>query len=1015
MAATQDDRINGLKKQLPEADTIEALRDLIRQVDAFQPAGLDAELLGDLREEVFERVRRLSTGRPREIKDLLVGHLLPLCLREAGTGVRRRDYREFLRNWLDDYPGTDRHDLRDAVLAEVVVALTSAGPEYAVSTAAEIGYRDQRVIAALRAIVATHDNELGDQALQAIVRLGVPRKHRDELLGLLHQRAAVRWTPMLVASLQELPHKNNLDLLLGRVRSVPSGPGIGMILEELTLQAVAAIAELHADDANLQDIIWQRIATLQNETEGPIERVLRRNGRLAEGVDTPGVVPTYFKLLDSEVGERYGIIYDRLEALTKPRQLLGWDSGLDDRKLEIILSDACAGSGMVGNWSTRGRRQKLLAWETLLCLGRREAQKLLGRAVASETNGYVVAEIFDIGACLEIDPLPPDVPELIAARSSQVLDEESQRLIAQIGAIGVAHSARTRAAFDALLGYEAIGARGVLLSLVEALADCAAERIAAGDRDIEGTIWNAARGDQHANRRTAAVAALARLLRRRVVRPPSVGDLLAIIRDETLKTYERRELIDAIGHLDPAFSDSEVVSGLKTIVTEKAKPDSATTNDTGWQAITSVALGALARLGVLANDPELLEGVLGLTQVTGGWGFANGLDRVEGNAFVVGLLYTADPDAFAPAAAALIDSGDWATLSRLRPHLTAGPVPAPQAVIESLVRRIRHVQTGRTAEPELFALLARLDPGRLASEQWGGWEDWPPQARAAYAGAVRDAVPPRHERLRLLLPLMGDGQYGVRRAAYRAAVDDTGTFADVCRSWAMTRVGQEAVEVRERAAEAAGWLSSIERAAEVDDLANDPEPTVRRAFARCERERRERHWATLYTNRVLTVRESSEVLGGWRYGRALARVGDDVTLERLEHRRGNVDLPPAVRRWLSRIIKQVRNRWDEATRHWPEPWFARRGRIERMEGHVAHEDGREEPFQGWLWQAISDDATGTSSWGGWASGTFRDVGRMKLVISGMAPSYITVTLTTAPQGITYFSGNGRYPRASAHS
>ena len=237
----------------------------------------------------------------------------------------------------------------------------------------------------------------------------------------------------------------------------------------------------------------------------------------------------------------------------------------------------------------------------------------------------------------------------------------------------------------------------------------------------------------------------------------------------------------------------------------------------------------------------------------------------------------------------------------------------------------------------------------------------------------------------------------------------------ICESWALTNEGEDAVELRERAAEAAAWLPDELRSLQIAALATDPEATVRQAFKRCDRERRERKWAEIYVNRIMAVTDDRGIEAIWRYGRALAAVGDDQVLERLERRRKNVDVPPALQHWLTRIIKKLRNRWDEVTRRWPEPWFARRGHLEEVEGVVVQAEGAEIAFRGWLWLVIKSDPTAIGSWGGWAIQGGLRAGSATLRINGRTPAEILVNHVNAPSGATYFSGNEPYPSASETS
>jgi hypothetical protein len=333
-------------------------------------------------------------------------------------------------------------------------------------------------------------------------------------------------------------------------------------------------------------------------------------------------------------------------------------------------------------------------------------------------------------------------------------------------------------------------------------------------------------------------------------------------------------------------------------------------------------------------------------------------------------------------------------------------------VVEALVRRILRVNTGRQAEPELFALMARLDPDHMAHQNWPAWDECPPTVRAAFADAIRIASPPEDQALTLLVPLMGAGQYGVRRAAYRAATAHASTLANLCQLWATTS-DRFSVESRERAAEASAWLPSDLKTSQIEALADDHEPTVRNAYARCEVERRERVWAALYVDVVVKVKIAAEIPGAWRYGLALGKVADDAALERLERRRSEPDLPPAVQRWLSRIIKKVRKRWDDTTRRWPEPWYARGGRIEAVAGTIAGKDGREETFKGWLWQEVSGESISFTSWGGWTTHMPQMANDLILKIEGRSAAKIITSQShissLSRNEIMHFFGQDKYP------
>jgi hypothetical protein len=1017
MPTVERTQVERLYQLLMEAGTIETLRPLLREIEVVERTGQDAVEIDGLREQVFDGLLRLAKDLPEEASAILLDDLLPLCLRRKedwpGMSMRGR-YDEMLRKWIDEFPGPVRDTLRAAVTSVVADAMKGPRVEPACATIWALGHRTAEIVATLEAIANAHDDEIGDLALRTRVHLGVPDTDRAEVLTELHRKAERRWNHSLVAAFQELADRDSLDVVFGRLKGEASSPEDAErepFLDDVAMQIPSAIADRYPQDGLLQDGIWRRLMAAPSAER--LRSALIMNSSFAARVDSPEVVLTYLGLINFDASVRRDVFYYRLEDLVRPRQLIGWDSDPGDRALSVLRRDACDGTAMEDNWATQELGRKLLAWETLLSLGRADLTRLIDSAVDAETNGYVVAEILNIIACMAVDPLPACVPELIAAVFTRIGAKHDQRLIAHIGAIRVAHSAQSEEAFWALTKHVSVKEEGVLLSLIEALADCAAAMIKSGKLDAETILWQSTAEDQPSPRRIAAAAALSRLIRRRLLQRPCVDLILDRIRDESLDVFARRDLLDASSHIGGGDQEPQLLEVLRTIAAEGPVVDDPPAGTYLVPELGHVALGALARLGVLATDDELLSTKLKLAKSPDGWTAPLGSSGASSTSSVIGLLYAGDPTAFAPAIATLIRDCDWLVLSRLVPPLSQSYHATPPVVIEALVERIHRVQTSRTAEPELFSLLARLSSDRLVREPWGDPVGWMPQARAEFAAAVATARPSSDEVQALLLPLLGDGQYGVRRSAYRAMTSVApDALATVCESWALTKEGGDAIELRQRAAEAAAWLPDRLRTPEVTSLATDQEPSVRQAFARCERERREREWAAHYLERIVAVDHERDVPIVWRYGRALGKLGDDQALEMLERRRRNSDLSPAIRHWLTRTIKRVRAHWDEATRRWPEPWFARRGRLEEVAGVAVQADGSETEFRGMLWHVVDSEPTKPSSWGGWSTQSELRIGAAKLRISGRRPSEILVSQVSMPSRTTYFSGNDTYPTLS---
>ena len=143
----------------------------------------------------------------------------------------------------------------------------------------------------------------------------------------------------------------------------------------------------------------------------------------------------------------------------------------------------------------------------------------------------------------------------------------------------------------------------------------------------------------------------------------------------------------------------------------------------------------------------------------------------------------------------------------------------------------------------------------------------------------------------------------------------------------------------------------------------------------------------------------------------LSSVGDDEVLERLEERRRQ-ELPPGVRHWLGGLTHQeLRIRWDEVTRGWPEPWFARRGRLERVDAFARRTIAKAKP--------VSPAGCGMSRPRIWWNPAFGAGGAMKdfcfrprsrRYLSRVAGRQASSSRRTAwPRGPSYFVGSGPYP------
>ena len=188
---------------------------------------------------------------------------------------------------------------------------------------------------------------------------------------------------------------------------------------------------------------------------------------------------------------------------------------------------------------------------------------------------------------------------------------------------------------------------------------------------------------------------------------------------------------------------------------------------------------------LLAGDEEVMASVLGFRRAGGGWELA--LAEANGGIipYVTGVLLADLPERFASAAGQIIRDASVRGFYQMAPFLRDARDRLPQPVLDALVERTRLMDLGMTAEPEVLFLLAQISPERLVREPWERLEEWLPQARAALADALALAGRLMGElaecRGRLFARLIGDGLFGVRRAAYRALAEvDPRLLANLC-------------------------------------------------------------------------------------------------------------------------------------------------------------------------------------------------------------------------------------------
>lgn len=1008
-----DLRIKEISEQLVRPESVEAVRTVLARIDQL-PSEPELWLhLNGLIRRAFGSIRELTVGDDKKATTVMIEDLLPRCLRPV-TEVDSQKlprYDIVLGEWLASLSEERRHEIRKVALPRALNSLDGQTVQNALRLIGSIDYWDQELLNRLDDLIEIREDDVGDQALSVRVWLCPAEQRAPWLLSQLHARIArgVSRYRVFAASgvaTNGLAMFETAELIWLHWLAPRLDPTVNAerdVLLDLSLSILGEIAAQSRDGA-LPERVWSWLLQLnQTMPQKPGNNLILTSG-LCPRLNVAHVIPEVLRLALYRCEIQPYFHYRLLRQCALPAHLTGWDT-VPPENLKEVQEHATTPTGMTGRFSTVALDQKEAAWDVMLCKGERSLLPALGDALAGEPSGFVLNRFLELAGCLALPSLPTEVSELLATVPAREAWSDQERLIAQIGAIRAAHGATDWEALDALLGYHQVGP-GVLLSLIEALAETAIRTLGTGDRSPVDRILEAAETAPRKDTRAAASGAVSILLEGRHLSSEEIARAATVTGAPGTDPYARRELLFAFETLDPGYVPASVFEYASAILDHDA-------GDESWDP-RSAALTVLARDPKSRSDDKFLTTRLGL--IINDSGVAAGPRSFGGVIpYVVGRYFVTEPERFGPAVVSIISEGNAAALSNLLPAVRkAGPKCTPE-VIESLVARLQRAQGGLVAELPLIEALAAVAPERLLMDGCREMQAWLPQARADLAdilGRLTDLSDSLDlQRFDLLVKLAGDGIYAVRRAAYRAAAGcNPERLARLVHSWSVWHeTGREGP--RRRAAECAGWLSSGFTVS-IRALGWDQEPGVREAYRRSMNEHKERLRSREYEERVLSVRESHEVVGAWRYGVALSQVGDDLTIHRLVNRISG-DLPPSVRFWLSRVRDGVERRWKDVTQKWPEPWYARPGNLEAFTGTI-RTDNHATPVAGILWLVHGEHPSELSSWGGWGA-TEGHVGTgelVLLVIPGRLQGKIIITSSQIPEGSIVFSGSGPYPAVS---
>ena len=967
---------NELRKQINKAKSPEEILHVLKKLyRLFEQSVADEKDVSFLHEMTLRSLQNSTLETPFKAKELILEHLIPICIQDASSSQSRFDLgqiRRRLADWINQYPSTVSEEIRDAILNRLLEAIGGESPRGACLTVSEIGFRRPDIVEALWRIIDEQNNETGDTALSTLVSLGVLGKERERSIEEIHCRMAQRYNPSLASALHRLADRRSLEPIMKHWLLI-TNMDQGRWDFEHAIGLLPAIADAAPEDAPLQDKVWGHVLEAlkaHSEKVHPVA-ILSFRSDLAPRCNTPDVVRVLLRSLQSEFGDsssptrRSYLIQLRLTECVRPLQQLAWHGALNDRLVHVLKTDACRDTQSSGRFTTELIDSKEMALETLLRLGCSEVLDWFEPAVVNETNSFVRHKLCTYFACFRLDPLPESIMHWITEEYETGKQKPAEKWVFRLGAIDVAWSTASSQAFEALLNFGLTFEGSIPRKVVDAVADIAPILTRQGNSRVPGKLLeHLTTVGQKKRHQVVAAGALEALSRHEALPEEFIPSLEKCLTDPGRDERQRALLASTFGFLPKRSLSSRVWQCL----CELSKHQDA------W--IASHALGTLARHDRLVEFEDLLSFKLGLKRFGNQWDLLQE-SAFEWAAYFTAWLYQFHPDEFTPAIIRIISSHEWFSVVQVLgfwEKLSQEDRHISEKIRSLLIQRAVDRQAGSYSEKDMFHYLAVLTPEKLTLQPWEDlWEQWLPGARQALAEALGEAqhetVADKNRTAKLLTALMDDGSYAVRRSAYRSLALKS---PETLYAWVECFSQLDApVERRKRAAEAWGWLSYKNNLWKKDEkfyvsLAHDPEVAVRQSSLHARADRRNRMWAFSYLQRILKIRGSTneEILKAWPYGKALARLGDDICLRELRKHIHANDLPPNVRFWLTEISRELDKNWQKTMREWPQPWVTYEGQV--MEGHgaVIASDGKETPVEYTIWHKPASAPSQYHAWNG---------------------------------------------------
>lgn len=961
----------------------------------------------------FRNFLDATRDAPAEAEKAILKWIVPACL-EAGQELGGADLdalrmRELLATWVDQYADEHRVPLRAKVLAAVESTLNSSSPIPAVWTASVIGLRTPQLEFNLQSL-AQRNNNVGDAAIECLASLSPDMKTTRQIVQRVLRRLPTRKVRDFFSAISTT----------GDTRFIPalSRKLFGEGDEEMVIVSLLGrIADRAPLDEEVQAHVWRVFRRALSGDKKLLGSVLFTGNGITL-CNKKEVIPSLTRLL---VEKRTGshLVFGRLKDCVRPIQLEGW-SFVEKGRLKALLSSAA--TFITGNSTlsmTVDDHSRRSAWDTALAAGISDVDDWLTAAMVERSGPFEKADALTFSSYYQWDSWPELAEKLVLDQFS--LEERKGVPIAdRTAAVEFFFAIGTHNALRTILNTGLTAHGSPLRSTARAAADLAVW-LAQSDADrVVQELLRVCESPENSNGRMLAIVGLESLADQHLIPLGELSRLAIVAEDPSLPSYATSAAIWATS----CYTEAVSLPGYVAFLTGRLASAESDLK------VRFQCFQSLVRLGIWKDYEQEFVRALELIGPSPRLVPSKPQGYHAWQALLLTQLAMRAPEQFLYATTEVINNAGADAVHAVLQVCTGAhdpPTPVLEGVAEAAITRVLRVFNSYYAEADMLIRIAHIAPGEFVRAEWEqAWGGWMPNARAALARAIEQNVSdfPGDAKPRLLdvlEMLLSDSVYHVRRIAARAyAKVDISALSDLCHYWSES--GNSGLRLR--AAEIAQYVPSDDSPSMDNEvlrvLNQDPEKSIRNAAADGIAALRNRIWADQLLERIRSGRDLAPnqwVAECYRYGRALAEIGDDETLESLRALILDRAVPPNVRNWLQGIENALDEHWKTVTRNWPEPTFPWAGALEEVQTPFSLNE-RSLSARLLLWRQRPADPGGVLSWGG---SFFEPPGFKSLrhfLESGTEPRSLRIhgrrdaqiwIGSVGTHGLVSFVGNGPYP------